>query len=130
MALQQDVNLFEYAWRKRIIIVGPTNLLATLKAVESVWRQDKQERNALKIAEQGGLLYDKFVGLISDLEEVNKHIEKTSGAYNAAMNKLSTGRGNLVGQVEKMKALGAKAKKSLPAHYLDKTNTADELVGH
>lgn len=113
LALEKDNSLFEFAWSKKIILVGPTNLLATLKAVESVWKQEKQEKNALKIAEQGGRLYDKLNGFLDSMLEIEKSLEKAQSSYQDAFKKLSSGKGNILLQAEKMKELGAKAKKSI-----------------
>ncbi len=119
LAVQNDPPLFNFAWEKKIVIVSPTTLLATLKTIESIWRQEKQTRNALEIAEQGGKLYDKFVGFLTDLEKIGTNIDRASVAYNEAHKKLKSGKGNILGQVEKMKTLGAKTSKSLPQQYLE-----------
>lgn len=120
VALEKDPSLFEYGWERRVILTGPTNLLATLKAVESVWRQDKQEKNAVKIAEQGGRLYDKFVGFIDDMNLLKERLKQADDSYQKAFNKLYTGRGNIISQAQKMKDLGAKAKKSLDSSLVEK----------
>ena len=119
LAVQTDPSLFNFAWEKKIVIVSPTTLLATLKTIESIWRQEKQTRNALEIAEQGGKLYDKFVGFLGDLEKIGVNIDRASEAYRDAHKKLSSGRGNILGQVEKMKTLGAKTSKNIPQKYLE-----------
>ncbi len=119
VALQADPGLFNYAWERKIVIVSPTTLLATLRTIESIWRQEKQTRNALEIAEQGGRLYDKFVGFLADLEKIGTHLDRASDSYREAHKKLKSGRGNILGQVEKMKILGAKTSKSLPSQYLE-----------
>ncbi len=119
LAVQTDPSLFNFAWDKKIVIVSPTTLLATLKTIEAIWRQEKQTRNALEIAEQGGKLYDKFVGFLADLEKIGVNLDRASDAYREAHKKLSSGRGNILSHVEKMKKLGAKTSKSLPAAYLD-----------
>lgn len=119
LAVQTDPALFNFAWEKKIVIVSPTTLLATLKTIESIWRQEKQTRNALEIAEQGGKLYDKFVGFLTDLEKIGTNLDRASDAYREAHKKLKSGRGNILGQVEKMKTLGAKTSKSLPQQYLE-----------
>lgn len=92
----------------------PATLLATLRTVDTMWNNEKQQRNAIEIARQAGALYDKFEGLVSDLTGVGKKIDAAKTDYSAAMNKLVEGRGNLITSVEKLKKLGAKAKKSLP----------------
>jgi DNA recombination protein RmuC len=94
--------------------VTPSTLLATLRTVANIWRQEKQTRNVLEIARRSGALYDKFVGFYGDMEEIGKRLGKSQEAYDAAFSKLKTGRGNLVKSVEDIKTLGAKAKKALP----------------
>jgi len=115
MAIQADAGLYEWAFDRRVILVTAPSLLVALKTVAMVWKQDRQTRNVQAIAERGGALYDKFAGLISDLEAIGKQLANAQSSYEGAMNKLSTGRGNLLNQVEDLKRLGAKAKKSLPA---------------
>jgi DNA recombination protein RmuC len=95
-ALQEDGTLWEDAYRKNVIIASPTNLFALLKIIDDLWYRDAQSRNALDIAEQGSKLYEKFVGFVSDLEAVGASLGKAESAYEEAMKKLSTGRGNLV----------------------------------
>ena len=118
VALQSDKDLHSYAWNKSVVIVSPTTLMATLRTVASLWKIERQGRNAQVIAKESGLLYEKFVGFIEDMQEVGSKLKGTQQAYDAAMNKLSVGRGNLVGKVEKLKQLGAKTSKSLPPELL------------
>jgi len=118
LAVQTDPSLFNYAWEKKIVIVSPTTLLATLKTIEAIWRQEKQTKNALEIAEQGGKLYDKFAGFLVDLEKIGVNLDRATDSYREAHKKLSTGRGNILSHVEKMKTLGAKTSKSLPSKYI------------
>lgn len=115
LALDHDPALYEWAFDRRVILVTAPTLLATLKTVASLWKQDRQTKNALEIARRGGLLHDKFVGLYTDLEIVGKHLAKTRESYDEVFTKLKTGRGNLLSQVDELKSLGAKASKSLPA---------------
>tara|TARA_R110000868_G_scaffold162538_5_gene393953 strand:- start:10455 stop:11675 length:1221 start_codon:yes stop_codon:yes gene_type:complete len=112
-AMQQDPEIFNKAWRANIVIVSPTTLFATLKTVASVWAHEKRNKNALKIAEESGALYDKFVSFLKDLEEIGVGLKKSDQAYHNAINKLHIGRGNLVSKVEKIKNLGAKTKKNI-----------------
>lgn len=107
-------SLMQYAWDKSIVIVTPTTLMSTLRTICSIWKFDKQERNALKIAEQGGKIYDKFVGFVENLQEIDLNLTKTQNSYQEAFKKLSSGKGNLIYQVEKIKELGAKTKKNIP----------------
>ncbi|MDE3060751.1 MAG: DNA recombination protein RmuC, partial [Pseudomonadota bacterium] len=118
LAMQQDRELHQYAWGKRIVIVSPTMLFANLRTIASLWRIERQNRYAYEIADQGGRLYDKFVGFIEDMQLIGRQMSGLHKSYDSAMNKLSEGRGNLVGSVEKLKSLGAKASKSLPKDLL------------
>jgi len=120
LAMQNDPDLYNEAFEKNIIIVSPTTLLATLATIENVWKQEYQNRNAMEIAKRGGLLYDKFVGFVDNLEDVGKRIRQTSDSYESAMNQLSTGSGNLVGQAEKLRELGANASKNLPVDLTER----------
>lgn len=114
VAMQRDDTLFDFAFRKNVVLVTPSTLLATLRTVANIWRQEKQTRNAIDIAERSGALYDKFVGFFEDMQKIGDQLGRTQREYDAAMKKLKTGRGNLVNQVETLKELGAKAKKALP----------------
>lgn len=113
-ALETDVALYEWAFDRRVILVTSPTLLVTLKTVASLWKQDRQTKNALEIAKRGGLLYDKFVGLYQDLEAVGKYLDQTQKSYGNALGKLRDGRGNLLSQVDDLRDLGVKTKKSLP----------------
>jgi DNA recombination protein RmuC len=119
LALQHDHQLFQYAWERKVVLVSPTTLLASLRTISSVWKNERQTKNAQDIAEKAGNLYDKFVGFIKDMESIDKSLKDAQNHYNDAFNKLSTGRGNLVKRAEKLKELGAKASKSLPNKLLD-----------
>jgi DNA recombination protein RmuC len=113
LAIQNDPELFNYAWQRRIVMVSPTTLLATLKTVESIWKHEKQTQNAMEIARQGGSLYDKFVSFIADLEKIGGQINSLQNTYQEAHKKLTSGKGNLVRQTELLKKLGIKTEKSL-----------------
>ena len=119
-AVQAEPELFQEAFAQRVVIVSPTTLLATLRVIDSLWRQERQSQNAREIAERAGQLYDKFVAFVGDLDEVGTRLGQLDKAYAAARNKLVDGRGNLVGRVENLKLLGARASKALPAELLDK----------
>jgi DNA recombination protein RmuC len=119
VAVQSDKGLFNFAWEKRVVIVSPTTLLATLRTVASIWRHERQTRNALEISRQGAKLYEKFVGFLTDLEKVGANIDKAREAFDDAKKKLSTGRGNLIGQVEKLRELGVKPSKQIDKNYLE-----------
>ncbi|MEI7980883.1 MAG: DNA recombination protein RmuC [Bacteroidota bacterium] len=120
LAVQSDADLFSFAWEKNVVIVSPTTLLATLKTVASIWKHEKQTQNAIEIARQGGLLYDKFVSFLADLDKLGNQLETARRTYDEAHRKLSSGSGNLIGKVEKLKELGAKAGKEIPRGLLEK----------
>ncbi len=122
IAINNDNQLYNKAFEKNIVIVTPSTLLATLKTIDSMWNNEKQQRNALEIARQAGALYDKFEGLISNLTKVGKKMDEAKSEYKGAMNKLVEGRGNLITSVEKIKKLGAKAKKSLSDKIIQRAN--------
>ncbi|MBI2794424.1 MAG: DNA recombination protein RmuC [Ignavibacteria bacterium] len=119
ITLREDPNLFNNAWSKKIIIVSPSTLLATLKTIASMWKIEMQNKNAIEIARQAGNLYDKFVGFTQDLSAVGEYLEKARKSHIDATKKLSTGSGNLVGKVEQLKKLGVKASKQLPSALID-----------
>jgi len=121
-ALKKEPALYNYAFDRNIVIVTPSTLLATLKTVETIWRNDKQHRNALEIATEAGKMYDKMVALVEDLQKIGRRIGQTNESYQEAMKKLHTGNGNLLKRAEKLKKLGAKANKSLPADKARRAN--------
>jgi DNA recombination protein RmuC len=112
-AMGADKGLWEYAYDKHIVVVSPTHLISVLKLMYQLWMRDKQTKNALKIAEETGKLYDKFVGFVADLEDVGRHLQNAQKSYDGAHNKLASGKGNLVSRVEGVKELGIKATKQL-----------------
>ncbi|QDK36594.1 DNA recombination protein RmuC [Bdellovibrio sp. NC01] len=114
LAFKLKPDLFQYAWEKNVAIVSPTTLLATLRTVAALWKQDRQEKNALEIAKRGGLLYEKFAGLLRDLQNLGEKLTAAQKAHEDVIKKVSDGRGNLMDQVEDLKRLGAKTEKSLP----------------
>jgi len=120
LAVQSDAGLFNDAFEKNIVIVSPTTLLATLRTVASIWRNEKQSANAIDIAKKAGDLYDKFEGFIKDLIEVGKKIDQTKANYSDAMNKLVDGKGNIINRFEELRKLGAKADKQLPQSLVDR----------
>ena len=125
IALNEDLTLYNKAFEQNIVIVTPSTLLATLRTIDSMWTNQKQQENAYEIARQAGALYDKFEGFVTDLIKVGKKIEESKLEYSSAMNKLVEGKGNLITSVEKLKKMGAKAKKSLPDNIL-KRSESDE----
>jgi len=119
IAVQEDAELFNYAWDRKVVIVSPSTLLATLRTVASIWKQERQNRNVLEIARLSGSMYDKFVGFLGDMESIGKNIRQSQDSYEKAMNKLSNGAGNLSSTSEKIKKLGAKTSKQVDSKYLD-----------
>jgi DNA recombination protein RmuC len=120
LAIQNKPELWNIAYEKRILLISPTNLIAVLKMIESLWKQEYQNKNVMEIARQGGELYDKFVGLVDDLIDVGHKLKQTQKSYESSMNKLSTGKGNLVKRAQNLKELGVKTKKTLPGNLLDR----------
>lgn len=118
IALNVDNSLYNKAFEQNIIIVTPTTLLATLRTIDSMWTNQKQQENALEIARQAGALYDKFEGFVTDLVKIGKKMDEAKSEYGNAMSKLVEGKGNLVGSVERLRKMGAKAKKALPENIL------------
>ena len=114
LALETDSNLWVDAWEKNILLVSPSTLLFVVRTVAHLWRQEEQVRNVQQIAERGAELYDKFAGFVEDLSKVGARIEQTRNAYDAAFDKLTRGRGNLVRQAEMLRALGVQPSKRLP----------------
>ena len=119
LALQNDPDIWQYAYDKKILLISPTNLIAALKLIVDLWKREYQNRNAIEIAERGAKLYDKFVGFINNLEKIGKNLDQAQNAYNDAYKQLSTGNDNLVLQTQKLKDLGVKAKKSLPQSLIE-----------
>ena len=122
LAVQEDQDLFTYAWDNKVVIVSPSTLLATLRTIASIWQQENQTRNALEIARQSGALYDKFVAFITDMEAIGKSLESTRKTYDQATNKLYVGSGNLVKRAENIRKLGAKTTKALPPDKIEEDN--------
>ncbi len=117
-AVQLDAELFSDAWDKRVVIVSPSTLLATLRTIASIWKQERQNRNVLEIARLSGAMYDKFVGFVGDMENIGKNIKSSQSAYDNAFSKLVEGNGNLTITADKIKKLGAKANKQLDDKYI------------
>jgi DNA recombination protein RmuC len=126
LALNEDTSLYNKAFEKNIVIVTPSTLLATLRTIDSMWTNQKQQENAVEIARQAGALYDKFEGFVSDLVKIGKKMDEAKVEYGNAMNKLFDGKGNLINSVEKLKKMGAKAKKALPENILQRANKDSE----
>ncbi len=128
VAVQADSSLFNQAFEKNLVIVSPSTLLATMRTISNLWRQEYQSRNAAKIARQAGRLYDKFVSFVGDLEEIGRKLESAHATYDSAHNKLTSGRGNIVSRVESLQVLGARAKKKLDAEFVEEAMQNDELA--
>ncbi|MDF0694861.1 DNA recombination protein RmuC [Aquirufa ecclesiirivi] len=124
--ISQDTTLFNFAWERKIVLVSPSTLLATLRTIASVWKTEYQTRNAIEIARQAGDLYDKFVSFTQDMEDVGKHIKKAEDAHVNAINKLSTGKGNLVTRAEKLHKLGIKSTKKLNQGLIQEDDSDEE----
>lgn len=122
IAIQSDPELWTYAYERRILLISPTNLIASLKMIESMWRQEYQNKNALEIARQGGELLDKLHGFLDDLLELGKKMDAAQKAYDESMKKLYSGRGNLIRKAETIRELGAKSTKSMPGWFQDKAS--------
>ena len=118
VAVDADKNLFAYAWEKKIVIVSPTTLLATLRTIASIWQQENQTKNAFEIARLGGVLYDKMVGFIDDFQKIKRSLDAADKAYNDALGKMSAGKGNMLNTAERIKELGAKAGKTIPQNLV------------
>jgi DNA recombination protein RmuC len=126
LAFNKDSNLYINALEKNIVLVSSSTLLATLSTVASIWKQEDQKRNALEIAKEGGLLYDKFESFVQDLIKVGKSLKTSKDSYEDAMNKLTDGRGNIIKKIENLKDLGAKTKKSLPQNIIERANKDED----
>lgn len=126
LALENDANFFQESIKQNIIVVGPSTLLVTLRTIEYIWRNERQEQNAQEIAQKAADLYDKFVGFVEDMSKIGTQISKTQESYDAAMNKLHTGKGNLIKRTDDMKKLGIKTKKKIEASLLEKARVDEE----
>ncbi len=127
VAINEDPSIYGKAFEQNIVIVTPSTLLATLRTIVTMWTNEKQQKNALEIARQAGALYDKFEGFSQDLLQIGKKMDEAKGSYSAAMNKLVDGKGNLITSVQKLKKMGAKAKKTLPEALLKRSGAEDIL---
>lgn len=119
MSISMDNDLFNFAWERRVVLVSPSTLLATLRTIAGLWKQERQNRNVIAIAREAGLLYDKFVGFIDDMEKIEKQINILGKTHEDARKKLDSGRGNIISKIEKLRKLGAKTTKTLDSSLLD-----------
>ena len=126
LALQHDPNLFQECFDKRIMLTGPSTLLATLRTVANIWRNEQQNQNALAIAEAGSKLYDKFVGFVESMDGINKALGQAQSQFQTAYGRLVSGRGNLISSTEKLRKLGIKASKQLQRDLLEKAMSENE----
>jgi DNA recombination protein RmuC len=122
MALQADSELWADAYKQGILLVGPTTLLYVIRIVNVLWQQERQARNVREVMDRGTELYEKFVGFVTDMEVLGDSLRKSDQHYTNAMKKLADGRGNLIGQVEKLKKLGLRTTKSIPRKLLDRAD--------
>ena len=129
VAVQADQDLFNFAWDRKIVIVSPSTLLATLRTIASVWKQERQTKNAIEIAKQSGALYDKFVGFIEDMDKIGKTIDSSKVAYDSAINKLHKGSGNLVKRAQDIEKLGAKTTKQLSQKFIENDAPSQLTIG-
>ncbi|MBF0197668.1 MAG: DNA recombination protein RmuC [Planctomycetes bacterium] len=118
LSVQAEANLFNFAWDKQIVLVSPSTLLATLRTIASIWKQERQNKNAWEIARESGLLYNKFLGFVKDLEETGNLLSRAGKSWDASFRKLQTGPGNLISKCEKIKKLGAQTEKKLPSKIM------------
>lgn len=117
--LGEEPNIYEEAYQKKIILLGPSTLLSALKLIHYMWRQDEQNKYAMEIAKQGGILYDKFCEFLEDMKKIKTQLDKAQEAYNSASNRLSAGKGNLISEAKKLKELGVTPKKSVPDSFVE-----------
>lgn len=125
VVMEADPDLWNYAYSRGVLLISPTNLIAALKMIHNLWRQEYQNRNAKDIADRGGLLYDKFVGFVEKLMAIGDNIHKAHLSYESAFSQLKDGRGNLISQAKQLKELGVKAKKSIPSELIDDNDVND-----
>ena len=128
IAVKNDINLYNEAFEKNIVIVTTSTLIATLRTIGNIWRQENQSRNALEIARKSGELYDKFVGFLEDLKSIGERLQASQKAYDDALAKLCTGRGNIIRRAEELKEMGAKASKALPANFVEHALESEPLA--
>lgn len=128
LAVQGDANIFYEAFENNIVIVSPSTLLATLRTIASIWKQEKQTKNAIEIAKESGEMYDKFVNFVNDLIEVGKKMDSAKSSYTDAMKKLSEGSGNLVSRSQKLKEMGVKSSKNLPDNLIERSKDENDQM--
>ena len=126
LAIQKDADLWNYAYKKRVILISPTNLIAAIKLISEIWKKEEQNKNAVAIAERGAAMYDKFVGFVENLVDVGDHIGRSQKSYEEAMKQLKDGSGNLIGQAEKLRKLGVQGKKVLPGTIINDAMIEDD----
>jgi DNA recombination protein RmuC len=126
MAMERDAALFDDAFKKNVILVGPTTLMVALRAVENTWKQEHRQRNAMEIARRAGLLYDKFAGFVESVEKLGKQINTVQGTYTEMHRKLRSGAGSVTRQFVQLKELGAAASKTL-SEELEKAEELEKL---
>ena len=125
-ALSEDPELYQYAFDRKIALITASTLMATIKTVSNLWKLEKQNKHAQDIAKRAGLLFDKFTGFLGNLEDIGKSLNKAMGAHERAVSQLSSGPGNLIGQAEKLKAMGIRTKKEIPSTFTQETGQSLE----
>jgi len=125
--ISQDTSLFNFAWERKIVLVSPSTLLATLRTIASVWKTENQTKNAVEIAKKAGELYDKFVAFTLDVQDIGKHIQKAEEAHSLALNKLSSGRGNLIIRAQNLRKMGINTTKKIHPDLLKDESDLDEI---
>lgn len=118
LASQEDPELWNYAYQRRILLISPTNLIASLKLITDLWKRDQQSKNAIEIARQGEKLYEKVIGFFETMDDIEKHLNKSQEVFLKAKRQLRDGKGNIVGQALKLKNMGIQSEKSIPAQFL------------
>lgn len=126
LAIQEDQDLWAYAYARRVLLISPTNLIAALKLIADLWKREQQSKNAQEIAQQGEKLYDKIVGFLDSMEDVGRHINRTQDSYFKALGQLKDGRGSVIKQAQKLKQLGLKSEKEIPDTLIPQDSSSDE----
>lgn len=127
LAMQADPDLFRFAYERQIVLVSPTTLMATLRTVENIWRYEKQNKNAEKIAEEAGKLHDQFVMVLEALDDLGGRLRQAQDAYEQTYKRLATGRGNAIRRVDSLRKLGARTRKAIAAELRERAEAAEQL---
>jgi DNA recombination protein RmuC len=125
LAMEMDPGMFTSAFEQRIMLVSPTTLMLALRIINNLWRVEKQNKNALEIAQRAGAMYDKLAGVVEEVDRLGKQLSTVQGTYDNVYSRLATGKGNLVRQVETVRSLGASAKKTIAPSMIESANEDD-----